>query len=111
MTLGETLIDSMWQSLPDARATATYGGATIAQAVCSGVDESWQETEQGVAVANASAVRYALTGEPTEWGGKAIIGKVIDLTVGGESYRARVTGRAVVAGAVRLTVIAEFERR
>jgi len=112
MSMGATLIDTLWQSLPDARATVSYGGETIERALCVGVDETWQETEQGIAIANAAAVRYKANDEPASWNTRAIVGKVLDLILAdGAAYRARVTGRAAVGGAVRLTIQAEFDQR
>jgi len=110
--LGETLVGSLYATLPDARASVAYDGETVAQAVCVGINEAWQDTEQGAALANVATVRYAEAHEPAAWGGRAIIGKVVAVTLaGGDEYRARVMGRALVMGAVRLTISAEYEQQ
>jgi hypothetical protein len=70
-----------------------------------GIERRRESSEQGLIDAPSGNVRYKLSDEPTAWGGRAIIGKVIAVSIAGaDAVELRVEARASMAGAVRLEV-------
>ena len=80
--------------------------------LATGLDRQQDATEQGLVLAASGNVRYLASAEPAAWA-SAIQGKPIEILFYGatEWTRARVHGRMPMAGAVRLTVTAEFENQ
>ena len=110
MADGADNIDAMLSELTDAVSTVVYAGETISTAICTGVARTRDRDEQGMLNFASGQVRYKAADEPAAWGGDAVIGKVVTLTIaGGTEQAVRVAGRIAVAGAVRLDVEAELQ--
>lgn len=119
--IGATIIDSLRSALPDANAQVRYAGenddlnGTVEEAVCTGIERTGTTSEQGSYDITTGTVRFKKSLEPTAWGTDiAIIGQMVEVLLAGETdwdeaVRVRVNNRLVMAGAVRLTVIGEFD--
>ncbi len=94
---------TIYNNLPEARATVATDRGTIARATCGGLEAAAESTEQGIILTAPVTVRFLLTDEPS--GNGCAIGKGITVTLAktGQSARFRITGRADTAGVVRLT--------
>jgi len=118
MSMGADILSAMMTDLPEQTAQVRYAGTdaalagTVAAAFCTGLDRQQDATEQGLVLAASGNVRYLASAEPAAWA-SAIQGKPIEILFYGatEWTRARVHGRMPMAGAVRLTVTAEFENQ
>jgi hypothetical protein len=133
--LGETVLDAVRGLVPDTQGQVRYAGkderlnGTVSEAVVTGLDRGRSDTEQGEykAIEEGSA-RYKKAKEPEAWGiigkinGKGkeveipIIGDLVEVLLPGDTsfddgspVKARVSNRVVMAGAVRLDLIAEFQ--
>lgn len=111
MSMGADIYDSLYAGLPDARATLSISGATIA-CLCPSVSASHGATDRGIAPGLSASARYKLAAEPEEFGGRAVEGKTGTVTPSsGEAFAVRVMGRAVTAGVVRLDLIGEHDEQ
>ena len=132
--LGAQLIDSVRGAVEDTNAQVRYAGndtslaGTIEEAICTGLERQERNSEQGQYRAIAGSVRFKKSLEPAAWGKISkdddegekveipIIGDLVEILLPGDTswdedspIKARVNNRLVMAGAVRLDVVAEFE--
>jgi len=122
--LGATILDSLQGVITDATTEIRYAGTktalagTITAATVAGLERTKLTTDQGASDDIDGVVRYKASLEPAAWKASlAIMGEVIKILGPGEDadavdavwYRCRVANRKVVAGAVRLSVVAEFQ--
>jgi hypothetical protein len=100
MALGTTAFDACYAALPEARATARYGRADIAQCILAGYTRTVDPSEQGLGLTVDANLRFVATAMPTG----LTNGKTIEVLPYGETaYRTfRVLGMTTVAGVVRL---------
>jgi hypothetical protein len=132
--LGDKVVGDIQGKLADAQAQVRYAGedtsldGTITEAVCTGLERSKENTEQGQYRAIEGLVRYKKADEPDAWGAITkddesgekveipIMGQLVEVLLSpdtdfddGTPVKARVRNRMVQGGAVRLDVEAEFQ--
>jgi hypothetical protein len=118
---GATLISALLAAHPQLVASARYHGDTPALSgqvnnafLAGGPERERVSTEEGMVNSAVGVVRYLTSAEPAGWSSGAIIGQKVKVLYYGMSDWTvadvyRVTGRKEVAGAVRLTLMAEYE--
>ena len=107
-TTFETSLLTMYAALPTARAQVRYKDSTIEKALSSGVEKAHEETDEGNYPQADVAVRYITSSEPEAWGGKEMLGKVVELEIGGAWGSYSVVGYRVSGGIAILTGISEY---
>jgi hypothetical protein len=132
--LGDKAVGAIRSKLADTQGQVRYAGkdetlaGTVAQAVVTGLKREVRDTEKGQYKAIEGSVRFKTSAEPAAWGKISkddetgekveipIIGDMVEVLLSpdtsfddGDPVRARVRNRLVMAGAVRLDVIQEFE--
>ena len=115
MTIGEDMIDAMWDSFPGIRAKLRRPGVTTAQAVskavCKGLELSSDPADQGIVIQSEANVRFKQSDEPVAWA-DGISGQVLEIQVAGGSWRRiRVDRRAEIEAVVRYELHSEFGAR
>jgi len=77
-------------------------------ALCTGIEEIYSPTDQGLVKGYSGNVRYALTAEQDVIKAGGTI-KIKRTGIDAKFLTARVSSRHSIGGAVRLTIVAEFE--
>ena len=118
---GEQVIDGILAAEPSLAAQVRYTAETgtteallgaVTTALCTGLENTRAQTDEGLYVGADGQVRYKASLEPTAWkANNAICGQVVEVLLYGETEwrRVRVVTRREMAGAVRLSVTAEYD--
>jgi hypothetical protein len=112
MTIGEDMIDAMWDSFPGIRAQLRRPGITpaqtVAKAICKGLEVASDPADQGLIVQSEANVRFRQSDEPSAWA-TGISGQVLEIQVAGGSWRrVRVERRVEVEEVVRYELQSEY---
>ena len=101
--LGADTFNAIYSAMPEARATVATGHASIAKALCAGIEAATETTEHGVVYSSPVMLRYLLSAEPDEG---FQIGDVIivTMTATGVAHSLRIMARSVSDVVVRLTL-------
>lgn len=123
MNLGETAVDLVAEAQPElvsqARYTTGANGTgsnaalvgSIATVICTGLDHTRAQTDQGLYNGADGILRFKTEDEPAAWKtNDAIVGQVIEVLLYGATVwvKVRVMTRRVSLGATRLNVVAEY---
>jgi hypothetical protein len=103
MALGAKAFEACYAMLPDARCTVRIRGkAEIARALCTGVLEGSEPTDQGIALFYDGNIRFLEADDP----GGIKVGDKIEVKRSHDTdwLTVRVAARMQVAGAVRLSL-------
>lgn len=111
MNTFESAFLSLHASLPEAHVQAEYKNAVLSRALSIGIDRQHEETDEGNYAQADGSIRYLESDEPSAWGGKQIIGRVIIINSNGKQSRCRVVSRLVSGGVVSLNLIDEHGER
>jgi len=104
--IGTEAFEALYDEMPEARATATFGRTHVARCLCAGVGQARAPTEIGAGIEYDVTLRILATDEPTAGTG---LGATVKVT----AYREikpttyRIVGRLPKGGVVRFTL--EFQ--
>jgi len=109
MSMATDIFDACWNELSDARAQVRIDRRdVITKALCTGLDELAAASDEGIAFGVTGVLRYLSADEPRE----VRPGETVELqrAQDGEKWiKARVDQRKEIGGAVRLTLVPEYQ--
>jgi len=107
MSLGAEVFAAAYDGIEDARCVLYAGRHEIARALCAGIGETRESSEQGVYGMSDGRVRLVASDEPAD--GSLELGKPVRIVQAGVTHGRRVAGRRVSAGMLVLELAGESE--
>ena len=101
--IGSEAFDAIYEELPEARATATFGRTLVARCLCAGVGQTRNPTEIGAGIEYDVSLRIVATDDPAI-GSK--LGDIAKVTAYGQTAATsyRITGKRAVGGIINFSL-------